>query len=626
MPRRLKVLRRALVLLLGAALVHAPPAAAAPARKKAPATAPVKAAAPWVVPEITCGPPLVVEKETRKGKLMRTLGRGPKLPDTCVIARFKDPAFPVADPNAAGKSVGLFGGSGPVEARWLQTLEQIQPLVDEIAKYGPPHRPMIHAQVVLSSMPIAEAHAVYAEKGGKDPKIVLSTKLIQSLRDLSAAAAKDSTDDPDTLAQEYLQYIVAHEYAHLALNHPQALDKAQKKYQQIGQALALAGMTYAVVNQVRAGQASSYAEQDKMSKQSAAVLLGATFVGSIASTEGTRFIFPIFNRSVERDADLMAVDMLERAGTNPLKGVTGLQIFYDQNKKSIAENGELSAAAKQSVALATTQIVGMAPALFDGDKEEVQRRLKMLAITMVADFALRKLEEHRMMVDAHLHDDPDDRQDLVELYDRNFYGPDRHAADHVQASGDMAAMMASMTAAAPPAPAKPLPKVDFKKIGAEVDGYVATENAKRAMAKGDMALARKEIDKALKSPIKASIDVQRIAGGVAQAEGQQDVAIKHFRAVLAAGFNATDVFFDIVRSQRIKGDNASALKTLAEGAAKTGAPEDFILERIEVHLAMKDLKAVAADVETCRSFKDPALTRVCEGAAAPPPPPPAKVA
>jgi hypothetical protein len=631
MQRPLKPVRVAL--LAGAALAWTAvgaPVQAAPAKKSVKKVeAAAKPAPPKPLPpiKITCGAPLPQADDTPAGKKPKKPKKGePKLPDACVLARFLDTAFPPSDPNARGRAaVGLFGGAGPVGAEWKISTAQFQQIADDVADAGP--RPDLRATVKVANMSMAEAHAIYEENGGRGGAIVLSTRLIQSLRDLSVHVSKTSTEDPDQLTQDYLRFVIAHEYAHLLLNHPQSLDKADSLYQQIGQGLKLAGEAYVIINQVKAGSDEAYAEKRARTKEAAAVMLAANFAGDIASTEGKRFLFPIFNRAVERDADMLAVDILNHSNGDPIKGVSGLQIFYDQNKENVKRNGQLSEESRKTAEKAAAQITAIAPELLNGDKNSTSQKLKMIAIGVGATFAARKLEEHKMMVDAHLHDSPKERDQLVNAYVVNFYGRARFAASTVApiaafptAAGQPAAAPAAVT----PAPEERriiFTKVDFKKVGAEVDGYEATEAAKDAMARGDLREARRRIDVALKSPIQNTVDVQWVAGGVAQAEGQQDAAIKHFRAVLATGYNAVEVFHEIIESQRIKGDNASALKTIADGVAKTSQLGAFILDRIEIHRAQNDEKALAADLEACRGLKDPRLASQCEAAAAPPPPP-----
>lgn len=631
MPGTVKPSGRALALLVGASLIWAvaggegqAAAARKPVARKPAAAATPKPRVPPPPMKITCGPPLP-QPDAAPGKKPRKPKRGdPKLPDSCIMARFLDPAFPPADPTAAGRSaIGLFGGTGPVEAAWNISTTEIQRIADQVADAGP--RPDIRATVKLSGLDLAEARAIYQNAGGRDGLIVLSTRLIQSLTKLSEHVGASSTENSDLLTQQYLRFIIAHEYAHLLLNHPQQLDKADKRYQQVGQGLQLAGMAYVVANRIKAGSDETYADKRRRARESAGILMAATFAGDIATTEGMRFLFPVFNRSVERDADMLAVDILSHSDGNPIQGVSSLQIFFDENKENVKRSGQLSDESKKTAAQAAAQIAAIAPdLLLNDDKDKTVQKLKLVALTIGANMAFRKLEEHKTMIAAHLHDSPGEREKLVNAYVDRFYGMDRFPTATVAPTAAFPTMAAAPSA--PPEPRITFAKVDFKKISAEVEGYEATEATKTAMARGNLAEARKQIDIALKSPIKATVDVQLLAGGVAQAEGQHDAAIKHFRAVLGTGYNAPAVFLDIVESQRIKGDNAGALKTLAEGVAKTGQLGEFILQRIDIHRQQNDEKALAVDLTACKALNDPQLASLCEAAAAPPPPPPVQVA
>lgn len=594
---------------------------AAPTHKSAakkPVATPAKPHQRAAPMEITCGAPLHPPKAEPKGlaKIKAGFHSAPKLPDACVLVRFKDPAFPTIDPNAPSAPVGLYGagglfnGSGPVEAKWATTIQQFQAVADEIADYGP--RPTVRAEVRLNQLELVESHAVFEGPPGHGGVIVLSTRLVQSLRDLSEHTASDGSGKSDEIAQQYLKFILAHEYAHLVLNHPQQLAKSENLYQELGQALQMAGVIYAVANGVSTSKNANYLKQQAAAKQSMGVLLGASFAGEIVATEGTRFIFPIFNRSVERDADMLAVDILRRtANADPITGVEGLRVFYHENEENIRRNAEMSANAKRTAGLAAATVLAAAPTLLQGDSNSALKQLKTGAVLIAADYAARKLEEHRMMVDAHLHDSPDARDALVNAYADAFYGDEGPVTKPVANFGDL---LPPPTVASPSTSAK-RPKIDdvnFRKIGAEVDAYEATERAKAALAKGDVAEARKAVDEALRSPIKNDAQVQLIAGGVANAENKPDEALGHFRAAVAAGDNAPDLWNEIIQTQRSKGDLAGALKAIDEAGTRTHLPQAFIVLKMDIHGEQRDDKAVAADLAACNAFKDSGLTLRCE--------------
>jgi tetratricopeptide (TPR) repeat protein len=568
--------------------------------------------------EIKCGAPLHPPKPEPKGlaKIRGGFHSAPKLPEACVLARFKDAAFPLIDLNAPSAPIGLYGpgglfnGTGPVEAKWATTIREFQAVADEIADYGP--RPTVRAEVRLNQLDLAESHAVFEGPPGHGGVIVLSTRLVEALRELSEHQASDGSGKSDEIAQQYLKFIIAHEYAHLVLNHPQQLAKSENLYHELGQALQMAGVIYAVVNGVSTNKNTSYLAQQAKARQSMGVLLGATFAGEIVATEGTRFIFPVFNRSVERDADMLAVDILRRtANADPITGVGGLKVFYHENEASIRRNAELSANAKRTAGLAAITVLAAAPALVQGDSKTAAKQLKTGAVVIAVDYAARKLEEHRMMVDAHLHDSPDARDVLVNAYADAFYD-DEGPVTRPVANFD-AVLPPPTPTAAPPAAARPrIHDVNFKKIGAEVDAYAASENAKEALAKGDIAKARKAIDVALRSPIKDDAQIQLIAGGVANAENKPDEAIRHFRAAVAAGDNAPDVWNEIIQTLRAKDDLAGALKAIDEAGSKTHDPRAFIVLKMDIHGEQQDDKAVAADLADCRAFKNSGLTLRCE--------------
>lgn len=532
----------------------------------------------------------------KKGLMSRARGMltgKPKLPEKTILSRFDDPAFPVADPNAAAtSSLGLFGGRGPLRVTWPAATSSLQRVADEIAARGP--RPDIKAKVVIAESDLEEARSYFSGPKGTQGEIALTTALVARL-------IKDAENDPK-LAMDYLGFILTHEYSHLILKHPQQLTTSRKTYRQVGEAIQLAGMAYVVGRKLNMDPKASYAAQQRETQKSVGIMLGAAFLGEVVATESNRMLFPSFSKSVERDADMLAVDLMVTNSIDPRVGAGALKSFADDNKVGVQRANSLAAQAGKAAQSAMVQVAVAAPLLMlDKKSTDVGEELKTLLTLNAAAFALQKLDEHKRLQGVHLHDSADQRMLLVVSYIDRFHAGDPRAAG----------------AAGPR-----LTQVDWKKLSGEIAGRKAYVAAKDALSRGDIPAARKGIDAALGSPIGPSPEVQEVAAGVATAENRPEAAIKHLRAVLASGYAAPHIFRGIANNQRQKKDNAGALKTLAEAAAKTGAPQLFVLDKIEIHKTLDDQKAVEADLIECRGYQDGGLSEQCERLAHPPPPPP----
>jgi Zn-dependent protease with chaperone function len=574
--------------VLGAVAVAASPADAAPKRK---AAVKAVAAAPLVPLPITCGAPLVAPKAEKKGLSDKLKGAAKgqkaaaKLPDACVLARFQDPAFPAGDPASPGQPApALLGGAGPVPAAWPAYQQGLQELADQIAIAGP--RPDLRARVVIVADRMEDARAFFQGPAGADGVIVLTTGLLERLYAQAGAGAP---------TQEALRFILAHQYAHLALKHPQQLAKATSTYDQMAQALQLASVGISVVQNFGGDSGADGLK----ARSSASVILAAGFVNDLEAAEPARFRFPAFGPGSERDADLLAADILVRKGADPAVGVQALKAAWDANRAHQQAAAARREQAAKASALAAQDLASLKTSLFQVKNAPfLMQKAQMMAAGYVTHLAMNKLEERREMVSVHLHEDAEGRIETVGAYLDAFY-PDRAAAVAQTDAGR-----------------RPLPMFDFARTRAEVEGHQASERAEDALARGDVPGARAEIDPALKSPVGTNVDVLQIASAVAIAEGRPEIAIRQLKAVTAQGFKGPLVYQKLAVAWRMAGDDNSALVALSDGAAAFGDPKPFVVDRISIFKARGDFEGVAAAVHDCTALNDMSLTLACQHAAA----------
>lgn len=576
-------LRRRLVAALAVSVAAlAEPSLAAGARKPARAAAKPAPAVVAIQPlPISCSGPLAAPKTPDKpglGARLKGAVKGgkaaPRLPDSCVLAGFADPAFPVGQAASPGLPIaGLFSGRGPMPAAWPATTAALQEVLDDIAAAGP--RPSIRPRVVLVADRLEDARAAFEGAAGEGGVILVTTGLVQRLYDQSKAGPA---------VQDQLRFILASEYGHVLLRHPQRMDTGQGRYDQAAQALQMANAGLSAVN--GSGRAA-----DPKARDAADLILAAGFISDLEAGEPARYRFPQIDPALQRDADLLAVDILARKGADARAGAAALTGVWTDNKAHVAASaalrdqaGKASAAAAQT--LASVVSVKSAPVLV--------QKLQLTAAAYAAGFAARKVEERREMADVHLHDDAEDRVGVIADYLDAFY-PDPQAA-----------------VAATPAGKRPLAALDFTRVKAEVEGHRAAERAEAALAAGDVALARAEIDAALASPVGGNVDVQLIASAAAIAEGRSEAAQKRLEGVLAAGYRGAIVYQKLALAHRMTGDDATALAVLEDGAAGTGDAKPFMVDRLAILRARNDEAGVSAALRDCVATQDVTLAVACQ--------------
>ncbi|MBW8814754.1 MAG: M48 family metalloprotease [Caulobacterales bacterium] len=570
---------------LAVAPAHAAPKSRAPAAR-------VVAAAPLIPLPITCGAAVAAAPTPEKkglGDKLKGAAKGQKagvkLPDACVLARFQDPAFPAGDAASPGQPIAaLLGGAGPVPAAWPAAQPALQELANQIALAGP--RPDMRARVVIVADRMEDARAFFQGPAGADGVIVLTTGLLERLYGQAGAGVA---------TQEALRFILAHQYAHLVLKQPQQLPKATSTYDQMAQALQLASLGISVVQNFGGDAGGDGAK----ARSSASVILAAGFVSDLEAAEPSRFRFPTLGGGADREADLLAADILVRKGADPGVGVQVLKAAWDANRAHQQASAARRDQAAKAQALAAQDLASLRTSLLQVKNAPfLMQKAQMMAAGYVAHLAMNKLEERREMVSVHLHEDAEARIDAVEAYLGAFY-PDRAAAVAQTDAGR-----------------KPLPEFDFVRLRPEVEGHQAAERAEDALARGDVVGARAEIDPSLKSPVGTSPDVLQIASAVAIAEGRPEIAIRQLKTVLASGFKGPLVYQKLAVAWRMAGDDNSALVALSDGATAVGDVKPFIADRISIFKARGDFEGVAAVLHDCAALNDMALTMACQRAAA----------
>ncbi len=533
------------------------------------------------------GPAMTAEPKKPKGEglagLIPGLNRKPKLPELRVIKRFADPAYPAHDPNYVAKSMptALFGGAGPLQAKWRDSVGSIQATMDRIVAAGP--RPQQRVTVIISSSHLSNAAAL--DSG----YIIVTSTLLDHIETLSM--------NNNEVANDYLVFILAHEYAHVLMKHQQQNEKARANYENLGNAVRLAGTVYVISKAAKADKAPSRAAHDKEMFEALGVLIATECASDLLQSETGRAFLPGFAKETERDADMLAADLSRRVGRNPVLGAGSLAATQADNKRRIQQSSKAMRDAQKLAGDTAKAIAPLLPlAAATGDLDEIKNALMWLVALNALNLTMTWLDDRAQLNNIGLHDDPADRLALVKEYVSVF------------------PKETDITEQAPL-------KTDFKKMGLELKAKRATDDARRSLEVGDVEGARDSINQALASPIGKSGEVQEVAAAVAMAERKYDVAITALREVIKTYPNE-DIYLRLAKAYRLKQDKAGALKALSEGATKTGNPGPFLVMKLEIHREANDEPQVQKALAECKALNQPRFTRVCEEVAKPPPPPP----
>jgi hypothetical protein len=573
---------------------------AKPAAVKTAAKPPPPAEADFAQIPIRCGAPVQTVKIEAKGlaKIASLANKEAALPETCVLSLFKDPAFPISNPNSPATSLDkLFDGRNLMRGNYPTQEGIARAALNFLAKTGP--RPAVRAQVVMAHATQGIAQAVFASPGERDPAVVISDKLFSDL----------TTESDLESSKQYVLFIAAHEYAHLLLKHPPEIEKNDSSYDDIRKFFQGAALAYAIYNGVKMGPNATSLEQQLAAKQSAAMFLGASLIGDMAASESRRMMLPKFSKDREREADLLAVDLLAYTTADIFVGVEGLKKIRGANQQNLKALREQAMAAKKAQAEARIQLAAMSPLLLlQKDQDKAIKQIKAIGITIATDAVLSYFDERKQLADVSLHDDAAKREGRVKLYMQAHY-PWRK--DQRAVSADL------VGGAAPQQASVAVPDFGFTAMAAERSLMDAVRAAETALNAGKVAEARKAIDQALNSPIGKSAKVQDVAGMVSATEDKPDQAIKHYRAVLATGHHNDRIYRNIASAQQQKGDIPGALKTLADGAEKIGSIRPFIVARIALQVEAGDTAGAEASLQECVATKDPMLITVCTQTAHP---------
>lgn len=507
------------------------------------------------------------------------LGGGAKLPDKPVIDTLSARA-----PGGAGKelSTSALAQKGVVVGDYGGTAAQVGSLLRRIKAKSP--SPGLGAWVKIDSSSVANAHTL---AGGN---IIVNAGLIKALQ--------KRADQRDALA-----FILAHEYSHAYFDDPSSQVGKENEANQAGQTVAL------VANIMKASQTSAGINATSNCSHTAGnnpahVLAGAVMTGDWVKAELYRFSYGPFSRETETRADFLAVDLMVRAGFNPIAGSQPIETLYEKYDNSIQKRLQNQLKDVEGTIQGSLDQLGkcapdMLKQSFNGQSlgDQLHGFLKEQIIGWTTKFLAGRFNREKV----HIYASADDRVKAIHDYAAKFY-PDKIVGESAGDLGKFGGGGGSAGASA------------FDAFTHEDGIYQSTDKITELNSQGKFDAAMKEVGKAESVSSERPLDFLVAAGTAAKGAGKTDRAIGYFEQAAAKPEAIAVVFRSLAALYVESRQTDKALDALGRGEAKIKDKKQFIVSRISIYHAKGDEKRVATLEKQCEGFKDSALTDQCHDA------------
>ncbi|MEM7217010.1 MAG: M48 family metalloprotease [Pseudomonadota bacterium] len=505
----------------------------------------------------------------------------PKIPADRVI----DSYSPDAVEQATGATISV--GSNPGEAfdksnlssldivnsGYPRTLKKIRSVMGYIVERSPV--PTLRPKVQIYNNPRPDAQAVH------QGLIVVSTGYL----DMVANEIEDQQLGADALA-----FVLAHEYAHLLYAHPSAYKKKLEstKIQDDVQ------RGFALVHEMHTLDAKITGKNREEFGKAKNVLMGAQIAAPWIELELYRASYAPYVREAEQQADYLATDLLFRDNKdgpkfNAAAGASVFRSIYKSYDDSIqARMRKLGTAMRNTALDASKLVAASAPSvLFDGAnfRSTVRRSLLLSAAPRV----LNGLKQRFNRNSVHLYYSAGQRVDAIDGYADKFYTTYEDSID------PSLALALGLTEA-------------FQEE--HTPGTVA-EQAFTYLIEGNVEGARAALE-SYKGDASRHLQYVMASAAVSFAEGNMSRAIFWYRIAIRrperdAPYNA---YTGLSKSHYRNDSPSKALESLDIGMNRHGT-EVFILDKLELLVAMRDIEKTEAALQTCADLKDQELYEQC---------------
>ena len=385
--------------------------------------------------------------------------------------------------------------------------------------------------------------------------------------------------------ESQLAAVLAHEAGHIQLGHfarGEYFD-AQRKAVRVGAEMGVLAVTAAALRMQGSGASAQVVLADpKAAEEKAAKLAVVSRVVTQLSDDG---LSTLLGRTQEEEADLVAADLLDRAGFDP-----------DGTPDMLRVLGEVTA---QRRSLADT---------LEDKRQQTEAELAALSNPVLVfqqlpakfiEFGVAASQETYDRIKA-THPSAADRQvwvaDYVDLrYEDDYFDPEGRAQDLVK-------LRDAMTRYFPERVRR---------------GHAAASAAKLSIAQDRMQDAEREIAVALNSPARDSAHVRVSAYFLEDAEGRSDQALHHLEAIDADEVRPNAVYTLLAAAYIQKHQFGRAEGILDEGADRFGSPDPFYPARIILAVAQDDEAQAREALNSCRGAASDDIKLACDQAIAP---------
>ena len=377
-------------------------------------------------------------------------------------------------------------------------------------------------------------------------------------------------DDEDEVAA-----LVAHEAAHVLLGHADA-DIVQDVQQRAMQVSTLALGTRDFVRELKSGTPQSGSDKAGVKEQSRALLLN------------TMLVAPAWTREQEKDADLLGVDLLARAGYAP-SAMTSLLAKQESFETERAADPETAALDKQLAAFG-----------IDVNAMAAQQTAKVTDGAGVAGQGLGAIAgsalggalswgSQKLAAASKSHPKTEDRIDDTKDYIKSHYAD--AAKKTPQAEAWDAAKEADGTIEV-------------------LEGYIAAIEAKGALADGNVVTAGKLVKPSLAGATRAHAYPNYVDAAVQVASGTSAGAIADYERALAGPEPAGAIYSEATALYLQTGNRDKARATIEKGYARMKEPPSLTVPLIRTYREL-GLQANADKVALQCAARWPKMQGLC---------------
>jgi predicted Zn-dependent protease len=377
-------------------------------------------------------------------------------------------------------------------------------------------------------------------------------------------------DDEDEVAA-----LLAHEAAHVILGHANA-DVVQDVQQRAIQVSALALDTRDFVKGVANGAPRTGSDKAGVKEQSRALLLN------------TMLVAPAWTREQEKDADLLGVDLLARAGYAP-SAMTSLLAKQKSFETERAADPETAALDKQLAAFGVDVnaiAADQTAKVTDGGGVAGQG---LGAIAGSALGSALSWGSQKLAAAGKSHPKTEDRIDDAKEYIKSHYADAAKQTSKVE-SWD-AAKEANGT-------------IDL------LEAYIAAIEAKGELADGDVAAAGKLVKPSLAGATRAHAYPNYVDAAVQMATGASAAAIADYERALAGPEPAGAIYSEAAALYLQTGNRDKARSTIEKGYTRMKEPPSLTVPLIRTYREL-GLQASADKVALQCATRWPRMQTVC---------------